>query len=201
MKVHTAINHCYCLHKDKTSFLYWLTEILGPVILGAKPSEILSFRLHEADSIMKIEAIQSIFNQSSKIAYKQISYHNNCIKILFYHPTLLEDTLKDQKNLRFLQHIGYNTAYDLENYLDHLTEKIARGNIPDEIGIFLGYPLKDVLGFIGHPSLKLTKINGWRVYGDERLSDRRYNEILRTKNEIRSMLQCNTPKDILQSVS
>lgn len=199
--MYTKMNQCYCLHKEKTSFLYWLTEILGPVILGVKPSEILSFRLYEGENMMKIEAIQSTFNQSSKIAYQQISCHNHCVKILFYHPILLENTLKEQKNLKFLQRIGYHTQYDLKNYLDHLTKKIAQGNIPDEIGIFLGYPLKDVLGFIGHPSLKLTKINGWRVYGDERLSDRKYSEILRSKNEIRNMLQCSTPKDILQSVS
>ena len=199
--MNAKINHCYCLHKDKGNFLHWLIETLGPVILGAKPSEILSFPLKEAENIMKLEAIQSTFNQSSKILYKQISNHNNCVKILFYHPIILENTLKDPKNLKLLQHIGYNAEYELENYLESLMEKIAQGNIPDEIGIFLGYPLKDVLGFIGHPSLKLTKINGWRVYGDARLSDRRYNEILRTKNEIRNMLKSNTPKDILQAAS
>ena len=192
---------CYCVHRDTTDFLHWLIELLGPVILGAKPSEILSFPLHEADSMMKISAIESIFDQDSKIAYKKINYHNKCVKILFYHPCVLEETLKEPKNLRFLKHMGYSTEYELEKYLEYLTEKIRQGNIPDEIGVFLGYPLKDVLGFMGHPSLKLTKINGWRVYGDERLSDRKYNEILRTKNQIKRMLQCSTPKSIIQSAS
>ncbi|SHK60846.1 Protein of unknown function [Tepidibacter formicigenes DSM 15518] len=60
---------------------------------------------------------------------------------------------------------------------------MKNGSIPDEIGVFLGYPLKDVMGFIGHPSLKLTKIKGWRVYGDSRLSDKRYMEFFNARKK------------------
>lgn len=81
--------------------------------------------------------------------------------------------------------------------MEFLSEKITNGNIPDEIGIFLGYPLKDVLGFMGYPSLKLTKINGWRVYGDSLLSDIKYNQFKRAKENIKILLTLRTVSEIL----
>jgi len=73
--------------------------------------------------------------------------------------------------------------------------------IPHEIGIFLGYPLKDVIGFMGHPSLKLTKINGWNVYGDSRLSDEKYIKFNNAKQQIKKMLEKVSPEMIVQSAS
>ncbi|QIB27640.1 DUF3793 family protein [Caloranaerobacter azorensis] len=125
---------------------------------------------------------------------------NENIKILFYNPKVLDKNLKEYKNLRFLKNMGYPEEYELEIYLQFLIDKMADGIIPHEIGVFLGYPLKDVIGFIGHPSLKLTKINGWRVYGDPRLSDKRFNEFLEDKNEIKKLLKFNEPEEILLSM-
>jgi hypothetical protein len=87
----------------------------------------------------------------------------------------------------------------MEGYLNLLLDKMQTGEIPDEIGIFLGYPLKDVIGFIGHTSLKLTKINGWRVYGDPRLSDEKHNSFVKAKEHMKKMLEYDTPIHIVQS--
>jgi hypothetical protein len=38
--------------------------------------------------------------------------------------------------------------------------------IPHEIGLALGYPAKDVLGYMGLQQLDFTACCGWRVYGD-----------------------------------
>ncbi|NJN67192.1 MAG: DUF3793 family protein [Chloroflexaceae bacterium] len=40
------------------------------------------------------------------------------------------------------------------------------GNLPHEIGLALGYPVKDVLGYMGLLPLDFTGCCGWRVYGD-----------------------------------
>jgi hypothetical protein len=77
---------------------------------------------------------------------------------------------------------------------------VKKGKIPDEIGIFLGYPLKDVMGFIGHASLKLTKVNGWRVYGDPRISDEKHNDFRKAKEYVNGLLLHNSPSNILALV-
>lgn len=148
---------------------------------------------------MKIEKIKKHIGQCRKITYKIFEFKNNSLKVLFYNPTTLYRVLKDVKNNRFLESRGYSKHYVLEDYLELLINKMEKGDIPPEIGLFLGYPLKDILGFIGHPSLKLTKINGWRVYGDPRLSDEKHKEFTSAKLKIKQLLQYNRPENILVS--
>ena len=54
---------------------------------------------------------------------------------------------------------------------------------------------------MGHPALKLTKINGWNVYGDSRLSDEQYAKFNRAKQQIQRMLEENSPETIVQRAS
>ncbi|MBE6381939.1 MAG: DUF3793 family protein [Lentisphaerae bacterium] len=38
--------------------------------------------------------------------------------------------------------------------------------IPHEVGVFIGYPLKDVAGFMRHIPATPVHRGAWRVYGD-----------------------------------
>ncbi|MCC5910575.1 MAG: DUF3793 family protein [Clostridiaceae bacterium] len=192
--------HCYCLNESKhMDFIKWIVELLGPVLLGVKPSEIISFPEKDALSIERREEVKRIFSESTKVDFKEFKASNGCKKILFYHCEALERTLKEYKNTKFLRQYGYPTEYNLHSYLNHMIEKIEKRGIPHEIGIFLGYPLKDVIGFMGHPSLKLTKINGWRVYGNPRLSDEKFVRISEAKKQIKHLLQTTGLEGIMQS--
>ncbi|AKL94037.1 hypothetical protein CACET_c05270 [Clostridium aceticum] len=196
----TNKSHCYCWNKDNQDvFITWTIELLGPVLFGAKPAEIMSFPEDDQKGIERREEIKRIFDESTKVYYKEFYTDKGCKKILFYNVEALDNTLKEFKNIKFLKEQGYPHEYDLNTYLDVLVKKMESGEMPHEIGTFLGYPLKDVLGFIGHPSLKLTKVKGWRVYGDPRLSDEKYTEILCAKEKIKSMLKLNHPEKIVQS--
>lgn len=177
-----------CFKQSDDHFIEWLVQILGPVILGVKPAEILSFPSQDKTITEKINKIHNYFGNCKRISYKIFRYNHKSTKIFFYTPLSLDAVLRDYRNAKFLKSIGYPNVYSLESYITHIVDKMMYGTIPDEIGVFLGYPLKDVLGFIGHPSLKLTKINGWRVYGDATLSDKRYNEFLKAKHKINNLL-------------
>ncbi|MEW9124002.1 MAG: DUF3793 family protein [Thermotaleaceae bacterium] len=196
-----TIDNCFCLQEGSVEFETWLVEILGPVLMGVKPAEILSFSSKGEGNQRKVEIIHRIFSNHTKIRYQKISYRDICTKFIFYHPEALDRVLKESRNQRFLQSIGYHRLYSREMYLRILEEKIAGGEIPDEIGIFLGYPLKDVIGFMGHPSLRLTKINGWRIYGDTRLSDEIYISFVHARKQVREMLGSNSPSQILLALS
>lgn len=191
---------CYCLNGNSDDeFVRWAVELLGPVLLGVKPAEIVSFPEKNQLCIERREAVKQIFSWGTKVSFKEFKAQNGCRKILFYHCQALEGTLKDYRNIKFLRSLGYPWEYNLHSYLDYMIKQMEKGDIPHEIGVFLGYPLKDVLGFIGHPSLKLTKVNGWRVYGNPRLSDEKYVRILDAKKQIRNMLQTRGLEEIIQS--
>ncbi|SHK02315.1 DUF3793 family protein [Paramaledivibacter caminithermalis] len=191
---------CILSHKINDDFVVWLVGILGPVLMGSKPAELLSFPKQDKYLLKKIQNIEKHMAKCKRITYKSFEFKNNSVKILFYNPKTLDQNLKEYRNMRFLKSVGYPEKYDLEIYVQFIVDKMKDGVIPHEIGVFLGYPLKDIIGFIGHPSLKLTKINGWRVYGDPKLSDRRFNEFLEAKNKIKKLLESNKPEEVLLSV-
>ncbi|KXG76664.1 DUF3793 family protein [Thermotalea metallivorans] len=186
-----------CCMDSPDEFIKWLMEILGPVLFHVKPSELLSFPLCDANTHAKLHKIEEIFNKCQKIAYEIFEYNKKSVKVMFYNPMLMDAVLKDHRNLKFLVQRGYPERYNLELYLDCLIQKMKEGNIPDEIGVFLGYPLKDVIGFIGHPSLKLTKVRGWRIYGNSRLSDLRYKEFVNAKSKMKTLLDHYSPQTII----
>lgn len=66
----------------------------------------------------------------------------------------------------FLQQYGYPTA-GLGDTLTRLRQKLqVEDGFPHEIGIFLGYPLDDVQGFIQNHGKNCKCTGCWKVYGD-----------------------------------
>ncbi|SNS18935.1 Protein of unknown function [Anaerovirgula multivorans] len=196
----TNSKSCYCLNGNSNDeFIRWVVELLGPVLLGVKPSEIMSFPGKDRVSIRRKEEVKAIINRSSKVNFAEFDINNGCSKIFFYNLESLDYTLREFVNLKFLKTLHYPQEYEIHTYLDYIVEKMKRGETPHEIGVFLGYPLKDVIGFIGHPSLRLTKTNGWRVYGDPRLSDEKHRKIQDAKKQIKNMLQTRGLQEIIQS--
>jgi hypothetical protein len=90
--------------------------------------------------------------------------------MLFYSPVLLQAHLQQFETAAFLQQQGYRSA-DLQSALSELKRRFQTNTeIPHEIGLFLGYPLKDVAGFMGCSDKPCTACRLWRIYGDPKPS-------------------------------
>ena len=62
--------------------------------------------------------------------------------------------------------VGY-TGTDLGDLLDQLAYRLrTQPEFPHEIGLFLGYPLRDVVGFIENRGRNFTCCGYWKSYGD-----------------------------------
>ena len=178
-----------CKNRIDSSYIKWILELLGPVILGSKPSEILNISQKDHDKEYKIKEVKSFFKNCSKLKYEIIYKKSGEIKILFINKEVLKKTLENKKCINFLKFIGYTNKYDIQNYINHLIGKLKEDEFPHEIGIFLGYPLKDVVGFMGYGNYELQKTKYWKVYGNTEISDRIYNSFLEDRKKMRSMLE------------
>ncbi|ABK98418.1 DUF3793 family protein [Pelobacter propionicus] len=69
-----------------------------------------------------------------------------------------------------LRKAGYQEPFSAEHALDQLEQRMNAGTFPHEIGIFLGYPLKDVAAFMGWIRLPFACQGPWKMYGDPRAS-------------------------------
>ena len=76
--------------------------------------------------------------------------------LLIYHPERMSAHLATPKVANFLRRAGYQDAEKTNSMLQELTKRLTVGGFPHEIGAILGYPLKDVAGFMGWVTLPVT---------------------------------------------
>ena len=74
-------------------------------------------------------------------------------------------------NSEFLRRFGYDTE-DPYKAVGALIRRFRDFPCPHEIGLFLGYPLEDVRGFIDYKGACYKYAGLWKVYGDVENSKR-----------------------------
>ena len=55
----------------------------------------------------------------------------------------------------------------MQRSVARLKKRLAEDDFPHEIGVFLGYPLGDVVGFIENRGLNCKCVGCWKVYCNE----------------------------------
>lgn len=83
--------------------------------------------------------------------------------IYVYRRKKLKDTLKLVEVSRFLQEFGYS-IFTLDEALEVLVSHLMADDFPHEIGVFLGYPLEDIRGFIDNEGKNSFLTGCWKVY-------------------------------------
>lgn len=151
---------------------------LSPTILGIKPAELLNVKMGK-----NFDKCCSCLGDCKDFRFIVIRDFTNLYRrqIFFYHQGCLSEILKQKANQKFLKKIGYPLTFEINRYLEILIKKLQSNIFPHEIGIFLGYPLKDVLGYMGLSPLKVVKVKGWKYYGSETLSAVQYKRFVKAR--------------------
>ena len=100
--------------------------------------------------------------------------------LLVYNEAQLERYMQDERVQHVLRRFGYPVGSPLPELLAVLRKRIAcTDGFPHEIGLFLGYPIEDVVGFIRY-SGRGCKLSGyWKVYGDAEAASRLFDRLSR----------------------
>jgi len=85
--------------------------------------------------------------------------------VILYRPAAFRELLADPAVAAPLMQLGYPQPLVPARVLDHLSQRFDR-EFPHEIGLLLGYPVKDVLAFMGCTRLPYTCAGPWKIYGD-----------------------------------
>ena len=97
------------------------------------------------------------------------------VLFLIYNEALLEKRLSDGEVRGLLKRFGYGENFTLEECLDRLSQRIrGSGEFPHEIGLFLDYPVEDVVGFIRNKGGNYKLCGCWKVYGSEESARRTF---------------------------
>ncbi len=87
--------------------------------------------------------------------------------IYVYRKSRLKKELQNKETSEFLAKYGYSHL-SAEKAVARLKNRLAQSEgFPHEIGVFLGYPLGDVVGFIENGGRNCKCVGCWKVYCDE----------------------------------
>lgn len=145
-----------------------LIENCSPTLAGIKPASLvrLKYESREQANADIREMNRNIFLGKGLRAVP-LRYTKDSILLLIYRPDVLEKRLSDRRIREYLEARGY-VCSSITRCIVRLAERIrSSGEFPHEIGIFLGYPLADVIGFTEHRDEGCKLTGYWRVYGDE----------------------------------
>ncbi|MCD8248347.1 MAG: DUF3793 family protein [Lachnospiraceae bacterium] len=145
----------------------WETIIkqCAPVLADVKPSNLLILAREEQDGFRESELPEGIEALALSCGEYKITW-------FLYRRDRLEAELVWPQTRAFLRTCGYCAgAEGLDAMLLRLQERYAAykdgmAAFPHEMGIFLGYPLCDVKGFIEHGGKNCLLSGYWKVYGN-----------------------------------
>lgn len=146
------------------TFTHILAYHSAPAICGIKASNLISISLSELEDIYEqINEFNSKFNP--KVYIKILCKKNKRLLILIYRQKTLESCLQNALNKSFLSSLGYPNSDDINVLLTYLQNRLKESNsFPHEIGIFLGYDVEDIKGYI--EGVECIYSGYWKVYSN-----------------------------------
>ncbi len=146
---------------DKQELEITIANHCAPVLCGIKSSNMICVNRHEANSICKVCRET---NLSTTCLFE------NCQKsvLLLYNRLMMEQTMNEFKNKEFLENQGYETL-EVIDVLHEVSKRFTsykqnEAEFPHELGILLGYPVWDVIGFIENKGENCLYTGYWKVY-------------------------------------
>lgn len=112
------------------------------------------------------KALSSLL-QTTQLLCIPLQASSRSILVYLYDPQLLENILSQSDNISYLMQLGYSGNPD--RALQMMLEKLEKSCIfPHEVGLFLGYPLQDVQGYIENKGQNCLYAGYWKVYHNVR---------------------------------
>ncbi len=152
----------------------FLVSSAAEVLAGVKPANLVSVpkrRLRCGRSIyaLWLKYASELLRQS-RLEAIVLRERDEVLLVLLYRRDLLEQRMRSRSMRAFLQRRDYPQATDLDACLQRLKQEFEKQASPNEVGMFLGYPLKDVNGFIDRRENCWQGRCLWKIYGPPRRS-------------------------------
>lgn len=156
--------------EDRECLAAFIAFEAAEVLQGVKPSNLVNLVNRPRRCGKNLYDIwkehgEGILRRSSLEA-KIMAERPGSLLVLIFNRHAVCRLLENKGVHALLRKSGYASTYDADDLLTEVSCRFACGGIPHEIGIVLGYPLKDVTGFMGLGRLAFTCQGPWRIYGN-----------------------------------
>ena len=130
---------------SRRSFAFDLASLCAPTLAGLKPASLFRYQpgAGQSGSAMAAAWHAALCDRGVAVRVLKTCPRTGAVLVYVYRP---------------------GTADEL---LAQLSQRLCcEGDFPHEVGIFLGYPLADVVGFIQNRGQNFTACGHWKVYTD-----------------------------------
>lgn len=154
-----------------------LIEHAAPTLAGLKTASMFNCSYSSEDTIREeLQRLNEDFNEKG-LYFEILRVRAKTVLIYVYRENKLNHDLNQEQTRLLLKRLGYDNPTDIQASLKELKMRLVHSNeFPHEIGLFLGYPFEDVLGFITHCGLNCKCCGYWKVYGDEGKAKRLFSQ-------------------------
>lgn len=148
---------------DKIELKNQLALQCAPLLTGIKPSNLLTLRNHRA------EEVEALFRDTDITVQVLCRAKQKTVLILYREEELLAYLGRSQVRTA-MRAFGYRTLHltgIFKNLCTHYEKYMTEGgSFPHELGLLLGYPVEDVLGFVENCGQNYLYSGYWKVYGN-----------------------------------
>ncbi len=157
------------------AFNNMLVKYCSPVLTGIKTANMFTFFGAPLSVNNIIKSYNKVFN-SFDIYFCVLNSKEKSSLIYVYRFSRLKKDLRKRYVSLFMKKEGYD-VYDIKGCIKTLSEKIrSEKDFPHEIGLFLSYPIYDVIGFIENNGSNFKYCGFWKVYRNEENAKRIFGE-------------------------
>ena len=153
----------------------------APVLAGVKPSNMLVLENKHIRDVVRVL-------EGTGLSWRCLYAGEEKNIWLLYRKEAMEEIVGGKEQMLFLKEWGYKED-TLERMLIKFSQRFRQYRkdknlpFPHEMGVFLGYPMADVKGFIKYEGKNYLYCGYWKVY--ENVEERK--ELFRTYEEIRKV--------------
>ena len=154
-----------------------LIEHCAPTLAGMKSASLFNY-FHKGEQIVREELLEINDLLNDKGVYADVLiWREKSALIYVYREKMLEKELKQPGVLELLERYGYENS-DIDSCMKHLKYRLLKCTcFPHEIGVFLGYPLEDVKGFIDNKGKNCESCGVWKVYCNREEKDKLFQKL------------------------
>ena len=143
-----------------------LVRHCSPTLAGMKTGNMFTCSFENKESMRDdVRKLNGLLGKKG-LRVLPLRYRNNRALIYVYRPSQLCRDFQNDNACRLLKERGYESETP-ERCIVRLIKNLGENEeFPHEIGLFLGYPPEDVLGFIDNKAGGCKCVGCWKVYGD-----------------------------------
>ena len=174
----------------------FLISHCSPTLANLKTAGLFNYAFSTEDGLEQCLLAGNLLLNGKGVFLETLRVEDSQALILVYRKSKLKEDLQKNGVAEFLFTYGYQSN-SVEACLRHIKHRLGlRKEFPHEIGVFLGYPLEDVAGFIKNGGQNCKCTGCWKVYGNECEAMRLFARYRKCRDIYQKLFTCG--KSVLQ---